>query len=124
MTPQRMLANLDRHLAKAGQDVTLRRRIGTTDTFVEVVCRAKVEGFDSEVLIGGVKQTASTFIMSPSAISTANTAGLWPAAAGGGIWPVIGDLIDQGFGKGRKIEAVRPIIINGTVVRIGGKVLG
>ena len=119
-----LVATLDRHLASRGQDIVLKRRIGTTSTFATVTCRAKVAGFNSEVLIGGVKQTASDLVISPTAIEAAFTAGTWPGAAGGDPWPKVGDFIRQSIGGDRKIEATRPVIIDGQVVRIEAKVLG
>lgn len=124
MTPEEMIADLDSALIEAGETITLRRRIGTTGTFVEVTCKAKVDGFASEVLIQGIKQTASTFIISPTEINAAATAGTWPGAAGGDRWPKIGDFIRQSIGGDRNIEATRPLLAGNTPVRIEAKVKG
>lgn len=124
-TPAGHIARLDSSLRKHGETITIRRRIGTSLTaFVEVTCRAKVAGYADEVLVQGVKQTASTFIISPTEINAAATAGTWPGAAGGGAWPRVGDFLKQSIGSDRKIEATRPILAGNTVVRVEAKVLG
>lgn len=122
MTPAEMIADLDSALVEAGETITLRRRVGTTNVFVEVTCKAKVAGYASEVLVAGVKQTASTFIISPTEINAASAT--WPGAAGGGAWPRVGDFLKQSIGSDRKIEATRPILAGNTVVRVEAKVLG
>lgn len=124
MSAARIIEALDRMLVTEGEALTLRRRIGTGSTFVEVTCRAKVTGFDSNILIGGVAQTASSLIISPTAIQAAITAGTWPGAAGGPAWPRVGDFIRQVGGSDRKIEATTPQRVGDVVVRIPAKVLG
>jgi hypothetical protein len=125
MTPAEAIASLDSQLAEHGETITLRRRIGTSTTaFVEVTCKAKVAGYASEVLVQDIKQTASTFIVSPTEINAAATAGAWPGAAGGDRWPKVGDFLRQSIGGDRKIEATRPILAGNTVVRVEAKVLG
>lgn len=124
MTPAEAIAMLDSQLAEHGETITLRRRIGTTNAFVEVTCKAKVAGYASEVLVQGVKQTASTFIISPTEINAAATAGTWPGAAGGDRWPKVGDFIRQSIGGDRNIEATRPLLAGNTPVRIEAKVKG
>jgi hypothetical protein len=115
---------LDSQLAEHGETITIRRRIGTTTAFVELTCKAKVAGYASEVLVAGVAQTASTFIISPTEINAAATAGTWPGAAGGDRWPKVGDFIRQSIGGDRKIEAARPLLSGNTPVRVEAKVLG
>jgi hypothetical protein len=122
MTPEQMIADIDGAL-EYGETVTLRRRIGTTSAFVEIQCRVRISGMDSEILIAGVKQIASMVIMSPTSILAANPAS-WPGAAGNGMWPIKGDFIRQAVGGDRKIEAVVPVIVKDTVVRIEARVLG
>jgi hypothetical protein len=123
-TPAEIIAALDASLAEHGETITLRRRIGTGNTFVELTCKAKVAGYASEVLVGGVKQTASTFIISPSEINAAFAASTWPGAAGGDRWPKIGDFIRQSIGGDRKIEDARARLSGNAAVRIDAKVLG
>lgn len=124
-SPAGITARLDAALARRGEVVTVLRRVGTApNVFVEVQCRAKVKGFDSQVLVADVKQSASTLIMSPTEIQAAATTGTWPGAAGGGIWPKVGDFIRQADGRDRQIEAGGPIRVDDVVVRIEVKVLG
>jgi hypothetical protein len=117
-----LVARLDRQLATKGETVTLRRRIGTTNTFVEVSVRARLTGFRAEELVGPVKQTDSMFIMSPTQINAAS--GRWPGAAGGSVYPRIGDFIRSAGGSDRRIEAVQPVRIGDVIVRYEGRVLG
>lgn len=124
MSAARIIEALDRMLLTEGESIVLRRRIGTSAVFVEVTCRAKVSGFDSNILIGGVAQTASSLIISPTAINAAVTAGTWPGAAGGPVWPRVGDFIRQTGGADRKIEATTPQRVGDVVTRIPAKVLG
>lgn len=124
MSAARIIEALDRMLVTQGESILLRRRIGTGSTFVEVACRAKVTGFDSSILIGGVAQTASSLIISPTAINSAVIAGTWPGAAGGPVWPRVGDFIRQTGGADRKIEATTPQRVGDVVTRIPAKVLG
>lgn len=123
-TPAEIIAALDTSLAEHAETITLRRRVGTTSTFVELTCKAKVAGYASEVLVQGIKQTASTFIISPTEINAAFAASTWPGAAGGDRWPRIGDSIRQSIGSDRKIEDARPKLAGNTVVRVEAKVLG
>lgn len=120
--PAEIIATLDTALAEHGETLTLRRRIGTGNTFVEVTVRARLVGYRAEQLVGSVKQTDSAFIMSPTEIVAA--AATWPGAAGGGIHPKIGDLLQSAGAPDRRIEAVQPVRIGGVVVRYEGRVLG
>lgn len=125
MSAARIIAALDRMLAKEGEVILLRRRVGTSQTyFVEVVCRGKVSGFDSSLLISGIAQTASTILLSPTAIQAAIDGGTWPGAAGGPVWPRVGDFLRQSGGTDRKVEATLPQRIGDVVVRVPCKVLG
>lgn len=112
-------ARLDHSLARAGQTVTLRRRVGTLNVFADVQIRARLSGYGAEELVGGVKQTNSKFIMSPNGLDGTT----WPGKAGGSLYPVIGDFLVVD-GRQRKIEAVQPVVIGGAVVRLEGRVLG
>lgn len=112
---------LDKALATRGETVTLRRRIGTGSTFVDLPVRARVSGYKSEEVLGAVRITDSKFIMTPSQIVAA--AATWPGAAGGSQWPIIGDfLIVQG--RQRRIEQTQPVVIGDQIVRIEGRCAG
>ncbi|MFC5421042.1 hypothetical protein ACFPOB_15905 [Bosea eneae] len=116
-----LTAALDRHLASRGQNVTLRRRIGTGNTFVDLPIRARVSGYGTADLNSGVKVTDSAFIASPTPIVAAGAA--WPGAAGGSQWPVIGDWLVVN-GRQRAIAQVQPVVIGDAVVRIEGRISG
>lgn len=119
------ITDLDEMLAADGERVTLRRRIGTGSTFVEVTnCLARLSGYQPEQMVGGITQTQSALILSPTAIEAAATAGTWPGAAGGGALPKIGDFIRSAGGTDRRIEAIQPARIGGIVVRFEGRILG
>ncbi len=122
-TPAARIARLDASILNHGEAVTLQRRIGTGATYAEVTTRAVVKGYQADELVGGIKQTDSMFIMSPTQINAAVAATTWPGAAPAGTWPKIGDflVID---GVQRKIEAVKPRKVGDVVVRIEGRVLG
>jgi hypothetical protein len=117
-----LIARLDRQLAKKGETVKLRRRVGTTTTFVEIDVRVRLTGYRAEELVGAVKQTDSMFVMSPTQIDAASAT--WPGAAGGGAMPKIGDFLKSAGGSDRKIEAVQPVRIGDVIVRYEGRVLG
>ena len=116
-----LVAALDRHLVSHGQSVTLRRRIGTGSTFVDLTIRARVSGYGTADLSAGIKVTDSAFVASPTPIITAGAA--WPGAAGGTQWPVIGDWLIVN-GRQRRIEQVQPVVIGDEVVRLEGRIAG
>lgn len=103
------VARLDRALARSGELVVLRRRSGGS----AVTCRAVVTGFEPEELVGGIAQTASKVIISPTEIAAAG----WPDP------PDRGDsiIID---GRHRHIEAAHPRRIGDELVRIELQVFG
>lgn len=114
---------LDRALAKDGQTVTLRRRIGTGGTFVELPVRTRMSGYKAENISGtGVAVTDSKFIISPSEINAAFGV-TWPGAAGGDRWPKIGDFLLVN-GVQRRIAETQPVIVGDEAVRIEGRVNG
>lgn len=118
-----LVATLDRHLASRGQSVTLRRRIGTTLTYVELTVRARITGYKAESISGtGVAVTDSKFIISPSEINAAFGV-TWPGGAGGDRWPKIGDFLLIN-GVQRRIAETQPVIVGDEVVRVEGRVNG
>lgn len=120
-TPAGMIARLDASLLRRGQSATLRRRIGTGNTFVEVGIRVRLSGYATTDLVAGIKVTDSKFIASPTPITAAGAA--WPGAAGGGTDPKIGDFI-LAEGRQRKIEQVDNIRIGDAWVRCEGRISG
>ena len=122
------LARLNASLLAHGEDATLRRRIGATDTYVDVSVRIRSPVISTrppaaQELAGDMKQLDLAFIMSPSEVTAAAALNLWPASAGGVVMPKIGDFLVSG-GKTRKIEAVRPITVGDRIVRIEGRLVG
>ena len=120
-TPAARIARLDEALARRGQAVTLRRRIGAGSTFVDLPTRARVVGYASSEVVGAVRVTDSKFIMSPSQLVAAGVA--WPGVSGGDQWPVIGDFL-VARGAQRRIEQTQAIVIGDVVVRIEGRIAG
>ena len=116
-----LVAALDRHLASQGQAATVKRRIGTGSTFVELAVRVRLSGYGTADLNSGVKITDSKFIMSPTPITAAGAA--WPGAAGGTTDIKIGDfmLVE---GRQRAIAQVDNIRIGDVLVRIEGRIAG
>lgn len=126
---QREIAELDKSLAADGEDIWLRRVVGSsaaTQQFIDVKCRAFVRGFAANELIGGITQQDSKVILSPTQINRAN----WP----GGQVP--GSTIDPRIpsknrgdkakikGSFRNVEAGTGITTEGELVRIEIRVLG
>jgi hypothetical protein len=113
MRPER--AALDRALARAGEPIVLRRVVGTNpQTWFDVTCQASVRGYRPEQLIGGITQTDSFVILSPTQILDAQWAG--------GIPKVNDKAIVQG--RVRNVEFVAPIYVGGELVRIEMRVRG
>lgn len=121
MTPATAIAALDRPLAAHGSSVTLRRRIGESDAFVDLPLRARIKPGRPVQLTGGIIQARSEFILSPSPFVAAGAA--WPGAAGGAAWPATGDfLVVQG--RERRIEHADAFAFGDEVVRIDGMIEG
>lgn len=120
-TPAGMISRLDASLARRGQTATLRRRIGTGNTYSEVSLRVKLQGYTTTDLVVGIKVTDSRFIFSPTPITADGAA--WPGAAGGGNDTKIGDFLLV-EGRQRKIEQVDNIRVGDILVRIEGRISG
>jgi hypothetical protein len=113
------IAALDEALAAIGQDIVLRRLLGEDPNTIniDVTCRALVRTFEPEGLVGGIAQTMSKVIISPSEINTAG----WPSSGLN-----IPQRLDQVIiaDRVKDIEAVDPIYVRGVLVRIEMRVLG
>ena len=116
----RLVDQLDRSLARRGEDAVLRRRIGTSPNFVEVPVRIHFRGYRAEEVVGGIFQGDSLAILSPSQIEAADT---WPGAAGGGKMPKINDGLTV-QGRVRNVQAAPVICENGEPIRIDMQVRG
>jgi hypothetical protein len=81
------IAELDKSLAEDGEDIILRRVVGsspTTQQFIDVTCRAFVRGYAAEDLIASITQRQRRVILSPTQINRAQ----WP---GGQALSVVND---------------------------------
>lgn len=61
-------------LQRRGRDLTLRRRIGTTNSFTDCAPRGVKRGYRPEELVGGIVQGDSEIIIGNAEISAAS----WP----------------------------------------------
>lgn len=120
-TPAARIARLDASLARHGQTATLKRRIGTGNTYVDLTIQARLAGYGTADLSSGIKVTDSRVIFSPTPIVAAGAA--WPGAAGGGADPKIGDFILV-EGRLRRLEQIDNIRIGDTWVRCEGRISG
>ena len=69
------ISELDKSLAEDGEDIILRRVVGSTNqVFVDVKCRAFVRGYEAKDLIAGLIQRQRKVIISPTQINRAQ----WP----------------------------------------------
>lgn len=122
LAPER-IARLDRQLAKKGETVIVRRRIGTAvNTFASISARARLTGYSGAEVGGDVRVTDRRFVMSPTAFTSAPN---WKAAAeppAGPTFPRIGDFMVYGDGTQRMIEQVEHVKVGDAVVRIEGRV--
>jgi hypothetical protein len=127
MSPEFVIGKLDDALAKAGEDIVLRRIYGQAPrtNYVDVTVRATVRSFSPEELVGGINQTDSKVIISPTDIANAG----WP---GGEIEsttvvnPSLPRINDFAIINGRKraIQVVDPIYVQDELVRVEMRVLG
>lgn len=120
--------DLDEMLREYGQDVILRRVVGTTNqTNVDCPCRALVRGYQAAELTGSVIQGDSHVILSATDIIRAQ----WPGGEPVGNPPRStdprvprkGDKIIIG-GRIRNIEAASPTYVNDILLRIDAQVRG
>lgn len=123
---------LDRALAADGEDVILRRVVGSGDTAinVDVRCRARVDRVESAANAEGPKAQVFTLIMSPTQINEAQ----WP----GGHVPALPPFdVDQRIPREngpdkilmrganpRTVTLSDPKIIDGELVRLNLRVTG
>lgn len=81
---EREIAELDRSLAVDGEDILLRRIVGTTNQlFSDVRCRAFVRGYAAVDLIASITQRQRRVILSPTQINQAQWPGGQPPNAPG-----------------------------------------
>jgi hypothetical protein len=125
-----LIAALDNALAGYGEDVILRRVVGTGSAVanIDVTCRARVDAMKTGQLEAGINSTDLNIIMSPTQINNAQ----WP----GGTVPLLPPFdVDQRIPRAsvdkmvvrksiRNITFVDAKIIGGELVRIDLRVSG
>lgn len=120
------IRELDKSLAVDGEWIELQRLAGTQLIPVKVKCRAFVRGYGADELIGGITQTDSKVIISPSEIIKAG----WPGPNSSAT-PTKQDrrvprVNDKAVivGKTRNIAVSLPIYVDGELVRVDMRVSG
>ncbi|MES2030846.1 MAG: hypothetical protein V4477_16825 [Pseudomonadota bacterium] len=126
------VAALDSALAGYGEDIILRRVVGTApnQANIDVTCRARVDAMKAEEIVAGLPATDLNIIISPTQINNAQ----WP----GGQVPLLPPFnVDQRVpringpdkvllrgGAPRTVAFCDPKFINGELVRINMRVTG
>lgn len=125
--PGTLIAKLDGALAKAGEDVVLRRVYGQAPRInnVDLPLRATVLDYRPEELVGGIAQTDSKVILSPTEIKRR----CWPGGENPSTSiadPTLPRRNDKIIvdGRTRNIEFVNPISVFDTLVRIELRISG
>lgn len=117
------IAALDGGLARAGEDIVIRRKAGSgsNQVNVDVKCRAVVRTVSADQIAGTITQNDVNVILSPTQILAAQ----WP----GGVYegPVASD-VDPRIprvndfavvqGKQRQVKNAKPIFVGGVWVRM------
>lgn len=127
-----LIAGLDNALAEAGEDIILRRVVGSAPNQVniDVMCRARVDSLSDAQLMAGIPATDLNVIISPTQINNVQ----WP----GGWVPVLppfnvdqrvprAGVTDKVLMRGeppRAVAFVKPFWIGGELVRIEMRVSG
>lgn len=129
LSPARCIADLDAALARVGEDVILRRVSGVAPNAVnaDVIVRATVNDYAPNELVGGIVQTDSKVILSPTQITAAG----WPNPVITAIPPFNPDphipkIGDKAIisGKLRNIAFVNSLTVANELVRIEMRVSG
>ena len=123
---EQAIADLDAALAADGEWIELWRETGTQKISFKVKCRAFVRGYTAQELVGGISQTDSKLILSPTEIIHAR----WPGPNSSATptnqdrrVPRKGDAVVIA-GRKRAVEAAGGIYLSGALVRIEMRVLG
>lgn len=127
-----LISALDNALASYGEDVILRRVIGTgvNVSNIDVKCRARVDAASVQEVVAGIPATDLNIIMSPTQINDAQ----WP---GGSVPQIPPFNVDQRVPRvngpdkvllrgaaPRTVAFSDPKFINGELVRINLRVTG
>jgi hypothetical protein len=124
---EQAIADLDAALASDGEWIELWRETGQQRVPFKVRCRDFVRGYAAQELVGGIAQTDSKIVMSPTEIVRAG----WPGAPNSSAMstnqdrrvPRRGDAVVIA-GRKRAVEAAGGIYLSGELVRIEMRVLG
>ena len=123
---EQAIADLNAALAADGEWIELWRETGTQKIPFKVRCRAFVRGYAAQELVGGISQTDSKLILSPTEIIRAG----WPGPNSSATptnqdrrMPRKGDAVVIA-GRKRAVEAAGGIYLIGALVRIEMRVLG
>jgi hypothetical protein len=126
-----LIAALDNALAQAGEDIILRRVVGTAPNQVniDVTCRARVNAATVQQIVAGISALEMNVILSPTQINEAQ----WPGGhvplqppfdvdqriprIGGADWMIVRNVR-------RTVTFVDAKVINGELVRIDARVSG
>jgi hypothetical protein len=121
-------SDLDAMLRSDGQQVTLRRVVGTTNQAnVDCTCRALVRGYRADELAGGIIQGDSLVILSATDIERAQWPGGQPVTSPpNGLDVRVPKKNDKIIimGRPRNIEAADPVYVDGQLHRINVTVRG
>jgi len=118
---QQSINDLDADLEEDGEYITLRRVIGSGSNTSNVDCQkvpAAVRAFKPEELVGGITQTDSQVIISPTVLRRKQW--LPPASPSLPSFPWLPQINNKAIiqGRVRKISFMKPIVVGGEVVRI------
>ena len=123
---EQAIADLDAALASDGEWIELQRLTGTQLIPFKVRCRAFVCGYAAQELVGGISQTDSKVIMSPTEIIRSG----WPGPNSSATptdqdrrVPRKGDAVIIA-GRKRAVETAGGVYPGGELVRIEMRVLG
>ena len=123
---EQAIADLDAALASDGEWIELWRETGTQKIPFKVRCRAFVRGYAAQELVGGIAQTDSKIVMSPTEIIRAG----WPGPNSSATptnqdrrMPRKGDGVVIA-GRKRAVEAAGGIYVAAELVKIEMRVLG
>jgi len=123
---EQAIADLDAALAAAGEWIDLWRETGPQRIPFKVRCRAFVRGYAAQELVGGIAQTDSKIVMSPTEIIRAG----WPGPHSSATSteqdrrvPRKGDAVIIS-GRKRAVETAGGIYLASELVRIEMRVLG
>jgi len=127
-----IIAALDSALAQTGEDIILRRTVGTAPNIinVDVACRARIDAATVEQIAAGILATDFNIIMSPTQINDAQ----WPGGQVPALPPFDLDQrvpragpSDKVLMRGQAPKAVASVdakFIAGELVRINMRVSG